>query len=147
MQRILLVVLVAWAGSLWTICGIVAPSLFAVLPERHLAGQVAAYFFAVETWLGLGLGCITLILLARRAIAWAQRVDYGLVIATLLMPLVSELGLRPAMDAARAGGDMRLFGMLHGASALLFAVACIGALLLVWRLSAPPAFTARNEAV
>ena len=138
MQRILHVILVAWAGSLLTICGIVAPSLFAVLPDRHVAGEVAGYFFRVEAWLGLVLGVLVCILLALRTITWVTRLDYGLVLGAMLAPLLSELGLRQLMSAARSAGDMGRFGLLHGVSALLFAVACVGALLLVWRLSAPP---------
>ncbi len=137
MHRILNIVLAAWAGSLWTICGIVAPALFAQIPERHLAGQVAGHFFAVEAWLGLALGAIALILLARHAVAWVKRFDYGLMIVTMLAPVISEIALRPLMAAARAEGDMGRFGLLHAASGLLFLLACSGALVLVWRLSAP----------
>jgi hypothetical protein len=138
MQRILHVILVAWAGSLLTICCLVAPSLFAVLPDRQLAGQVAGYFFRLEAWLGLALGILAFILLVRRVVAWATKFDFGLLIGAVLAPLASELGLRQMMSAARAVGDMRSFGLLHGLSALLFAVACAATLLLVWRLSVPP---------
>lgn len=138
MQRFLQIVFAVWSGSLCTICAIVAPALFAVLPDRHLAGQVAGYFFRVEAWLGLALGGIALILLSRRAIAWVMRFDYGLLFATMLAPLFGEVALRPMMDAARTDGDMSRFGLLHGVSALLFAIACLCSLLLVWRLSAPP---------
>jgi hypothetical protein len=144
MQRILQIVLAAWFGSLLTICGIVAPSLFAALPDRHLAGQVAGHFFQVEAWLGLTLGGITLILFARHTVTWVTRLDYGLAITALLAPLMSEVGLRPLMNAARAADDMSRFGVLHGLSALLFAVACVATLLLIWRLSAPPALINRR---
>jgi len=137
MQRFLHIVLAAWAGSLWTVCAVVAPSLFAVLPDRALAGQTAGHFFRVESWLGLACGVLTLVLLARGAIEWVRRFDYGLAIATLSTPLLSEAILRPMMATARTAGDMQRFGMLHGASVLLFAVACLGSLLLVWRLSVP----------
>jgi len=139
MQRLLYILLAAWAGSLWTVCGIVAPSLFAVLPDRGLAGQVAGHFFRIESWLGLALGLVALVLLAKGAASWAKRVDYGVVVGTMLAPLASEAILRPMMAAARAAGDMQRFGMLHGVSALLFGVACLGALALVWRLSVPRA--------
>lgn len=139
MRRVLQVVLAAWAGSLWTVCGVVAPSLFAVLPERSLAGQVAGHFFTVESWLGLALGAVALALLARGAANEARRFDYGVLIATMLAPMISELIVRPTMEAARAAGDMQRFGLLHGVSALLFGVACLGALTLVWRLSVPRA--------
>jgi hypothetical protein len=130
-DRCLQLVLAAWAGSLWTICGVVAPSLFAVLPERQVAGQLAGYFFSVATWLGLALGSIALALLLARK----SRNAFTFVLLALAAggPLLSELVLRPVMDAARAAGDMARFGMLHGVSALLFGVACLSAAALVWR--------------
>jgi hypothetical protein len=138
MQRILQVILAAWAGSLWTICAVVAPALFGLLPERHLAGQVAGHFFQVAAWAGFALGMGALVLFLRRAVAWITRFDYGLLVAAVLAPLVSELGVRRLMNAARAAGDMSSFGLLHALSALLYGAACVTTLLLVWRLSAPP---------
>jgi hypothetical protein len=131
MQRALSLVLSAWAGSLWTVCGVVAPSLFNVLPDRHLAGQVAGYFFRLESWLGVALGSIAWLLMKR--IAKTTRTDYVLLLATIIAPLISEVGLRPMMDTARAAADMSRFGILHGVSALLFAIACVTALSLWWR--------------
>jgi hypothetical protein len=136
MQRVLNVVLAAWAGSLWTVCGIVAPSLFAVIPERHLAGQVAGHFFRLEAWLGLACGSIVCLLMSR--IKSAKRVDYALLIAAVIAPLISELVLHPMMDAAHSAADMSRFGMLHGASASLFLIACVTSLLIVWRANALP---------
>jgi hypothetical protein len=139
MQRALHVVLAAWAGSLWTVCGIVAPSLFAVIPDRHLAGQVAGHFFRLEAWLGLACGGIAWVLMSR--MKSAMRADYALLIAAVIAPLISEFALHPMMDAARSAADMSRFGMLHGASALLFLVACVTSLLIVWRASAAPKST------
>ena len=136
MQRVFSVVLAAWAGSLWTVCGVVAPSLFAVIPERHLAGQVAGHFFRLEAWLGLVCGSIAWLLMWR--MRCAKRADYLLLAAAVIAPLISELVLRPMMDAARSVADTSRFGMLHGGSALLFLVACVASLLLVWRAAASP---------
>ena len=124
-ERVLQLVLAAWAGSLWTICGVVAPSLFAVLPERQIAGQVAGYFFSVATWLGLALGSIVLALLLMRK--QRNKIMFVLLGLAASAPLLSELIVRPVMHAARAAGDMARFGMLHGVSALLFGVACLSA--------------------
>ena len=55
-----------WAGSLWTVCGIVAPQLFATLPERRLAGQMAARLFHIETWLGVVAAILLIALFAAR---------------------------------------------------------------------------------
>lgn len=130
-ERLLRLVLAAWAGSLWTVCGLVAPSLFAILPERQLAGELAGHFFRVVTWLGLLLGSGALVLILLRKMQIKSNVI--LVLVTALSPLASELVLRPLMDAARAAGNMARFGMLHGVSAVLFGVACVTAAVLVWR--------------
>ena len=127
--------MIVWAGSLWTVCGIVAPSLFNVLSDRKLAGDVAGHFFRLECWIGLALGGVALALLARGAVS-AKRFDFALVATAMAGPLASELAVRPLMNAARTAGDMSRFGLLHGVSALLFLAACVSLLLLVWRLSA-----------
>jgi hypothetical protein len=123
-----------WAGSLWTICGIAAPALFATLSDRQAAGQVAARLFHIETWLGLiAAAVLVAILAARKALARSNGL-LGFIALTAAGPLISELALRPQMDAARAAGDMARFGMLHGVSAGLFLVACLGALGLIWQM-------------
>ena len=55
-----------------------------------------------------------------------------LIVATALLPLISQVGVGPLMERARVAGDMARFGMLHGVAGGLFLLACIGALLLVW---------------
>ena len=122
-----------WVGSLWTVCGIVAPQLFATLPERHLAGQMAARLFHIETWLGVVVAiALIAILAARKAFATSKTILW-LILLTAGAPLASELILGPMMDAARAANDMARFGMLHGVSAVLFFTACVSGLALVWK--------------
>ena len=48
------VLLVLWAGSLWSLAAWVAPTLFYAQSDRHLAGMLAARLFTIETYLGLG---------------------------------------------------------------------------------------------
>lgn len=124
-----------WAGSLWTICVIVAPTLFATLPERRLAGQVAARLFHIETWLGVTVAILLIAgLVARQALA-AGKATLWLILLTAGAPLASELILGPMMDTARAANDMSRFGLLHGISAVLFFTACLSALALLWALN------------
>lgn len=126
-----------WAGSLWTVCGIVAPQLFATLPERKLAGQMAARLFHIETWLGVIVAvALIAILAARKAFATSKTVLWW-ILATASTPLASELILGPMMSAAREANDMARFGMLHGVSAVLFFTACLSAVALVWKLNRP----------
>lgn len=122
-----------WAGSLWTVCGIVAPQLFATLPERQLAGQMAARLFHIETWLGVVIAILLIAVFAARKIFAAGKAILWLILLTAAAPLASELILGPMMSAAREANDMARFGMLHGVSAMLFVIACLSALALVWK--------------
>lgn len=124
-----------WAGSLWTICVIVAPTLFATLPERRLAGQVAAQLFHIETWLGIVVAILLIGVLAARQVFATSKSILWIIVLTAAAPLASELILGPMMDAARAANDMSRFGMLHGVSAVLFLTACLSALALVWQVN------------
>jgi hypothetical protein len=124
-----------WAGSLWTVCVIVAPTLFSTLPERRLAGQVAARLFHIETWLGVVVAILLIGVLAARRVFETSKATLWIIVLTAAAPLASELILGPMMDAARAVNDMSRFGMLHGVSAVLFFTACLGALALVWQVN------------
>jgi hypothetical protein len=123
-------ILALWAGSLWTICGLVTPGLFLILADDHqLAGNIAAQFFYAETFLGLALGVLYL-LLARGTLNRSSVISATLAIA---MPLVFFLLLRPLMANAHAAGDMARFGQLHGLASLVFLIACGGVGVVVWR--------------
>jgi hypothetical protein len=123
-----------WAGSLWTVCAIVAPTLFAILPERRLAGMVAARLFEIETWLGVVVAVLLGGVLAARKAFSGGKATLWLILLTAAAPLASELLLGPMMDTARAANDMARFGQLHGVSAVLFLTACLSALALVWQI-------------
>jgi hypothetical protein len=136
--RATVLIAVAWIGALWTICGIVAPTLFTILDDRHLAGQIAGTFFGMVAWAGVVSG---ILLLATRVLGGRVR-DPWLVVWTAvaaLLPLASILLLTPVMDAARASGDMARFGTLHGVSAVLFGGACLAGIGVVLRLTRPAA--------
>jgi hypothetical protein len=128
--------LTIWAGSLWTICGLVAPTLFAILDDRSLAGRIAATFFNAVTWIGLAIGVALLALIQLRRIQPIKR-SRTLIVITAAAPLLSEVALGPLMVRARGSGNMAQFGMLHGVAALLFLVACLGALALIVKFNRP----------
>ena len=136
-QRIAGVLLALWAGSLLTICGLVAPSLFAVL-ERSAAGRLAARFFFAETIIGVSVAVCVLILQRIAGFALPRTALIAIIVGALA-PLSSELILGPMMQAARNAGDMARFGALHGVSALLFVVACVSAVIAVWTFNRPAA--------
>ena len=129
------VLITAWVGSLWTVCGLVAPTLFAVVEDRATAGRIAGVFFRREAWIGLGLG------VAVAAVAWLSRHarmtgrGLTLVAVTALLPVGSQLILSPLMQGAREAGDMARFGMLHGIAGGCFVLACLSGLGLVLQFS------------
>lgn len=140
MSRLASILLTLWAGSLWTVCAIVAPTLFATLDDRRLAGQIAGELFRIETWLGVAIGLTLAALVAGRRVVWsgaAVPTVLCLIAVTAGAPLASELVLGPLMASARAANDMARFGMLHGIAAACFVAACLGALALVWRINRP----------
>jgi hypothetical protein len=135
MQRLIAFLITFWAGSLWTICGVVAPGVFKALDDRHAAGQLAARFFHIESFVGLGIGALLLAIGAVSGSGVASSRIRILIVITMAMPLISQFVLGPVMERARAAGNMSRFGMLHGVAGGLFLIACVTALLLVWEVS------------
>jgi hypothetical protein len=126
LSKILRVLFVLWAGSLW---GVVwaALILFNAQPDRHLAGAIAARLFAVETYLGLAVALLAAATGRRAQFRW------GFFAAALL--LVNEWGLKPLLQQARVHGSaLGLgFGPWHGISAMLYLAACAAVLVVVWK--------------
>ncbi len=132
-----------WAGSVWTVGYLAAPTLFATLADRTLAGTIAGSLFRVEAWLSVACGLLLLGILAldrgfvnRRSCRW-------LVVIMLACVAVGYFGLQPFMaelkaSAALHGGVMdeaarARFGMLHGVASVIYLLQSIAALVLVLR--------------
>jgi hypothetical protein len=121
------VLLVLWAGSLWALAVWVAPTLFYAQGDRHLAGFLAARLFSIETYLGVLVSALALVLPARRRM--------GGVYAAAALLAVNEWVLKRFMESARvhgAAGGLS-FGAWHGVSAILYIVACLTVLLVIWK--------------
>lgn len=121
------VLLVLWAGSLWSLAAWVAPTLFYAQSDRHLAGFLAARLFSIETYLGLAVAAMALLLPGRSRMG-------GVYAAAALLAL-NEWVLKRFMETARAHGTAGglSFGAWHGVSAILYIVACLGVLLVIWK--------------
>jgi hypothetical protein len=136
MPRFTGIVLAFWAGSLWSTCGVVAPTLFALLDDRSLAGRLAGRFFDLATLTGV-ICAVMLLAPTLGRYVMPGRYTRALVLITAGLPALSKLALSPLLEQARAAGNMARFGALHGASAGLFMLACAGALGVVWNFAAP----------
>ncbi len=121
------VLFVLWAGSLWSLAAWVAPTLFYAQTDRHLAGFLAGRLFGIETYVGLAVALVALMLPTRRNFL------AGYAAAALLA--VNQWPVKSMMTAAHAEGSaMGLsFGAWHGVSAVLYLAACLLVLLLVWK--------------
>jgi hypothetical protein len=120
------VLIVLWAGSLWSTIW-VAATLFNLQSDRHLAGLMAARLFQIETYLGLGVAALAIMLPGRTRYYWAY-----FAAAVLAM---NEWILKRVMSLAQAHGTAAGmgFGAWHGVSAVLYLIACVAVLVLVWK--------------
>jgi hypothetical protein len=120
------VLFVLWAGSLWSLAAWVAPTLFYAQGDRHLAGVLAARLFSIETYVGVGVAALALLRLSRAKFVW------GYLAAALLS--INEWVLKRIMAQAHAHGTAAGlgFGAWHGVSAVLYVLACLAVLRLVW---------------
>ncbi len=134
-----------WAGSIWTVGYLVAPTLFATLADRVLAGTIAGGMFRSEAWLSIGCGLALLGLLQWRAADLAprrRRMFIALAAGMLACTVVSHFGLQPYMAELRAAagpsgvmeaGAKSRFGALHGVSSVLYLIQSVLAGILVWK--------------
>ena len=127
---------------------LVAPTLFAVVPERSLAGTIAGAIFARLGWAALAGYAVLLVLQLwlHRGAAGMPRWPRLALVGMLVLTAIGHLWLRPWIAAVReqvqAGGGFELapaelrarFGMLHGASSLVFLAVTLLGVALLFRL-------------
>jgi hypothetical protein len=138
--RLLLAAL--WAGSVWAVSYLAAPSAFAVLDSTQ-AGNVVATMLTREAWLAIVLALLLAVLVWRSADLDAKRRRWlaWLIGGMLACSLAVYLGLQPMMAAireaagpggVRASPQWGTFAALHGVSQLLYLLeSVLGAILVV----------------
>ena len=121
------VLFVLSAGSLWSLAAWVTPTLFRAQGDRHVAGVLAARLFSIETYVVIAAAVLALLL--------PGRTRMGGVYAAAGLLAVNEWVLKPLMESARSHGSAAglSFGAWHGVSAVLYVVACLAVLLVVWK--------------
>jgi hypothetical protein len=124
--KILRLALVLWAGSLWSLGAWVAPTLFHAEADRHVAGVLASRLFSIETYVGLAVGALALLLPDRGRFRWGY--------PAALLPVINEWALKPLMEQAHRQGSAAglSFVAWHGVSAVLYLLACLALLVLIW---------------
>jgi len=130
-QRILLT---AWVGGLWAIGYIAAPTLFATLDDRAMAGMLAGEMFHIINWLGLVCGISLLIITVKR---YGRVWQFWVLLIMVLIVVNNEFVLQPMMADLKTQGLIdgsaakSRFGVLHGVASLLYLLMSIMGLMLV----------------
>lgn len=135
------VTLTLWVGGLWAIGYLVAPTLFATLADRQLAGMIAGKLFLLIGWIGLGCSAyLMLFMLLRIGAAALKRWIFWMVLAMLLLTLASTFGIQPLMVQLKADALPRevmeslvrdRFAVWHGISSVLYLIQSVLGLLVV----------------
>jgi hypothetical protein len=130
-----------WAGSLWVIGFVVAPLLFARLPDRALAGMLAGKLFTLVAYIGIGCALYLLLFrLARFGAGVLRQGFFWVVLAMLLLVLVGEFGVQPILENLKAQALPRQamesvfrdrFSTWHGVASGLYVIEGILGLALV----------------
>jgi hypothetical protein len=126
LRNALSVLVILWAGSLWSLALWVLPTLFYAQDDRHLAGLLAARLFSIETYVGLIVAGLAV------ALKWGTSFRWGFFAAALLV--LNEWALKPLMNLAQANGSAAGlgFGAWHAVAAGMYLLACVAVLRLVW---------------
>jgi hypothetical protein len=92
-----------WVGGLWAIGFIAAPSLFASLKDRVLAGELAGNLFGLIAWVGIACASYLLAyLVVRRGQAVLRSGVFWLVLAMLVLALAGHFGIQPILAQLKA---------------------------------------------
>lgn len=130
------IILTIWVGGMWSVGYIVAPTLFAMIDDRVLAGTIAGRLFMIMSYIGI-TACVFLLFNAymRSTSLFFKEWRVWLLLLMLAMILIGEFVLQPQMAALREGGildtEKATFGMLHGIASILFLITSISGLILV----------------
>jgi uncharacterized membrane protein len=103
----MLLALIVWIGGIIFFAFVMAPTLFIVLPNAQLAGNVVSAALTKLHWMGLVSGAV--FLLASVAYGWRKHLQFRLVTAShvfvvlmLVLTAVSQFAVTPRMRELRA---------------------------------------------
>lgn len=136
-----LLVAVLWAGSLWALGYVAAPTAFSMLASSQ-AGDVVGALLARQAWIAIACGVVLLGLVraAPDVDAKRRRSLFVVIVAMLACALAVYLGLQPAMAhlrelagpaGVRASPYWTQFAVMHGVSQLVYLVESVLGVVLV----------------
>jgi predicted cobalt transporter CbtA len=126
---------------MWTVGYVVAPTLFGMIGDRTLAGNLAGRLFTLVAWIGLASAAYLLVFQLLRQRWRALRSGlFWVVVAMALMTLASQFGIQPLMAQMKADAWPRevmssvlrdRFATWHGVSSVLYLVQSVLGIVLV----------------
>jgi Domain of unknown function (DUF4149) len=125
-REVFRVLMALWAGSLWSVLWVTA-ILFNSQIDRHVAGLIAGRLFSIEAYIGLAVSLL--------AIMFPERRRYPLLYTAAAILSVNEWILKRAMNLAQTQGTAAglSFGAWHGISAVLYMLACLSVVLVIYK--------------
>lgn len=129
---------------MWAVGYLVAPSLFANLGDRQLAGVIAGKLFSLMSWIGLGAAIyLVVFLFARWRLQAFRRSVLWLTWVCAVLAAVSQFGIQPLMVQLKADAWPRdvmetvmrdRFVTWHGVSSILYLIQSLfGLWLVIWQ--------------
>ena len=106
LRFVMLLSLVVWVGGIIFFAFGVAPTVFKVLPTRHLAGAVVTRSLGILHWMGIVSGIVFLVTSMAytywsRGVAEPFAPRHLLIYAMLILTLISQFAISPQMVALR----------------------------------------------
>jgi uncharacterized membrane protein len=107
LRFLMVLALVVWLGGIIFFAFVLAPSVFAVLPTRELAGNVVNRTLTILHWMGIASGLLFLtssMLYAKLATGRTRPLAprHVLIVLMLVLTLISQLGVSRRMSRLRA---------------------------------------------
>ncbi len=140
MQKLSLIVATFWVGALW-MTGITAYTLFQMLNDTRLAGNLAGKLFEIVSYIGIASAIFLMIerLLSYSTGALKQSYFWA-VFAMFLLVLAGHFGIQPLLAQLKASAmpaDVMhsvfadRFKTWHGIASIAYVIECLLGLVLV----------------
>lgn len=144
MRYLALAIATLWVGGLW-VTGVSANSIFKLVANRTLAGNIAGQLFTTISYIGMVSAAylVTYLLFMHGKQAFKHAL-FWIVVMMLMLILFGQFGIQPWLAQLRTlalpsevmqSDYARQFAAWHGVAGVLYLVECLLGLLLVWKIA------------
>ena len=102
-DKLALIAITAWVGSLWAIGYLAAPTLFYTFADKQMAGVLAGKMFVLVAYVGIASAFYLLIhRLVRFGVPSLKQGFFWATIVMLLLTLAGHFGIQPILAGLKA---------------------------------------------